>query len=68
MKAISRFPVTYISNLYFFFPTEAALTGSMESIRQIADVPGTAMKGDRAADGMHDRDETKGTEGRLKPK
>lgn len=67
MKAISRIPVTYISNLYFF-PTEAALTGSMESIRQIADVPGTAMKGDRAADEMHDRDEIKGTEGRLKPK
>ena len=54
-------------NGLYFFPTEAALTGSMEFIRPIADVPG-AMKGDRAADGMHDRDETKGTEGRMKPK
>lgn len=39
----------------------------MESICPIANVLVTAMKGDRAVDGMHNRDKTKGMQGRIKP-
>lgn len=46
MKAISQSDHIHHNDLYFL-PTEAVLTDSMGSICPIADVPVTAMKGDR---------------------